>query len=74
MAERRALIAILKECEHDHRVPDDWEKELVRIRETPEYRAFLGEFESMISRLEQAADLDEVLPLIEKVTKGKLPN
>jgi hypothetical protein len=74
MAERRALITILSDAAQTHRCPEDWESDLARLRETPAYRAILEDFEPMISRLEQDADLSEVLPLIEKVMKGKLPN
>jgi hypothetical protein len=74
MAERRILITILKEAVRDNRSPQDWEKELHRLRETPEYHAFLEQFEPIFSQLDQAADLEELMPLIQKIIEGKAPN
>lgn len=74
MAERRILITILKGAVRDNRSPQDWEKELHRLRETPEYYAFLEQFEPIFSQLDQAADLEELMPLIQKIIEGKPPN
>jgi len=73
-AERRALITILKEAARDRRPPYDWEKELHRLQESPEYYALLVEFEPIALQLEQGADFDELIPLIQKISEGKLPN
>jgi len=73
-ADRRALITILKEAVRDKRSPQDWEKELQRLRESPEYHAFLAEFEPIFVQLEQGADLAELEPLLRKLSETKLPN
>jgi hypothetical protein len=74
MAERRALITILKEAVVRNRVPDDWIADLESLRQTREYRAVLEANEPMIVQLEQGADLDEILPLLEQFAKDKPPN
>jgi hypothetical protein len=74
MAERRALITILKEAVVRNRVPDDWIADLESLRQTREYRAVLEANEPMFVQLEQGADLDEILPLLEQFAKDKPPN
>lgn len=74
IAERRALITILRQAEVEGRPPADWVGELEMLRQTAEYRAVLEANEPMIAQLEQGADVDEVLALLEKFSKGKLPN
>jgi hypothetical protein len=49
MAERRCLITIREEAVRRRRLPDNWERELLRLRQTPEYHAVLEEFERTIS-------------------------
>jgi hypothetical protein len=68
-AERRALITILDEAQKAQRPPGDWRKDLNRLRETPEYRAILVEFESTFLQLEQTADLDEAIHLLDALPK-----
>jgi hypothetical protein len=74
LAERRAMVTILKQAEAENRPPTDWLEELETLRQTPEYRAVVEANEPMILQLEQGADIDEILPLLEQFAKGKLPN
>jgi hypothetical protein len=74
IAERRALITIMKDAVSENRVPNDWIADLEALRQTPEYRAVLEAHEPMLVQLEQGADLDEILPLLEQFAKDKLPN
>lgn len=74
MAERRCLITILDEAVEGQRSPTRWRDDFENLRQSPHFRAFLEEFEPMIVRLEQGADIDELIPLLQKITEGKLPN
>jgi hypothetical protein len=74
MADRRALITILREAEQSSVPPRQWTQRFDQLQKTPEYLAFLAQFEPVIVRLKETADLDEVMPLIQKLSEGKLPN
>jgi hypothetical protein len=60
--------------QREERPPRPWEKELLRLRETAEYRAILDEYEPLIRKLEADVDIEALLRLIQKATDGKLPS
>jgi hypothetical protein len=74
MADRRALISILDTAVEMHSIPNGWKDDLERLRQTPEYRKILAEYEPTILQLEQAPEFDDLIPILEKMNKGKLPN
>lgn len=74
MADRRALITILKEAEHNQHPPTGWEKDFESLQDQPYYRAFVEQYESTIHQLEMDADIEALLPLFEKLSQGKPPN
>jgi hypothetical protein len=74
MADRRALITILRDADQNSVPPHEWPQRFHQLQKTPEYLAFLAQFEPVIARLKETADLDEVMPLLQKLSEGKLPN
>jgi len=74
IAERRALITLLKQAEAEHRPPGNWKADLAALQETPQYHAVLEANEPMIVQLEEGAEIDEVMSLFLKLNEGKLPN
>lgn len=74
MADRRALISLLKSFEADGRIPPEWREDFVALQQSPEYGALLEANAPMILRLEEAAEIDELIPMIQKLSEGKLPN
>lgn len=74
LADRRALMTLLKETESEGIISDAWRDRFEQLQQTPEYSAILEAYEPMILRLEEGADLDEVMPLFQKISEGKLPN
>jgi hypothetical protein len=69
MADRHALITILGE-----EAPRDWPARLETLQKTPEYDAVIEVYEPTALRLEQGAELDEVISLLGRLGGGKLPN
>ena len=74
MADRRALVTILRESDQGNRCPKGWEMELERLRGTAAYKDFLAIWEPPIVRLEEDAEIEALLPLLAKLSEGKLPN
>jgi vacuolar-type H+-ATPase subunit C/Vma6 len=74
MADRRALITILKTAADNQRPPTDWEKVLEELRQHPYYRAFLEQYEPTIRQLEEDAEIEALLPLFERMSEGKKPD
>ena len=74
IAERRCLITILQKSVKDAKIPRDWEQQLEGLRLTPEYLAFLDQYAPTIRKLEEDADIEALLPLLEQLSKGKPPN
>ena len=55
--------------------PLDWEIALAELKKTPEYLAGSDQFEAMLSRIEQDADENDLIDLLEKMSSfGSLPN
>jgi hypothetical protein len=73
-AERRALITILNRAALKKHIPMDWKADLVRIRQSPDYKAVVQEYEATLAQLEQGADLDDLMHLFQKLSEGKPPN
>ena len=73
-AERMALLTLLKRSVHLKKVPTKWKAELEMIRNSPEYRGIVQEFDSMLARLLEDADLEEIQRLFEKLGDDKPPN
>jgi hypothetical protein len=74
IAERRSMVTILMDSVRDGRIPEQWEKELERLRATPEYHAILEQHAPTIRKLEEDADVEVLFPLPQKLAEGKLPN
>ena len=74
MAERRCLVTILSEAVRDKRVPTDWTSTLMKLRAIPEYQNFLAQWEPALHKLEEEANFEALLPLLQKISEGKLPN
>lgn len=74
IAERRCLISILEESVHKEIIPRDWKRQLEQLRMTPQYKAILDQFAPKIRKFEEDAEIESLLPLIEQLSKGKLPN
>jgi hypothetical protein len=68
MAERRALLHILKQS------VADWQEQLSSLRQTPEYQAILAEWAPAIQTYREDADFEALLPLLEQVRKQGPPN
>ena len=56
IAERRSMVTVLMDSVRDGRIPEQWEKELERLRATPEYHAILEQYAPTIRKLEEDAD------------------
>jgi len=74
MAERRCLITILSEAVRDRQVPTDWTSKLVKLQVIPEYQNFVAQWEPAIRKLEEDAEFEALLPLLQKISEGKFPN
>lgn len=73
-ADHRALTTLLRLAVAKDQVPVGWESDFEKLQQTVEYRDFVAIHEPMVLKLEQGADLDEVIPLLENIATGKLPN
>jgi hypothetical protein len=69
MADRKALITIIAETGYL-----DWPARLETLRITPEYDAALEVYEPTAQQLDQGAEIEELIPLLKKLSEGKLPN
>jgi len=74
MADRRCLVTLLRNATNDQRVPIGWESDFRVLQDTPEYHAVVAAFEPTILQLEQGAEIEDLIPLLEKLGEGKLPN
>jgi hypothetical protein len=74
IAERRSMVTVLMDSVRDGRIPEQWEKELERLRATSEYHAILEQYAPTIRKLKEDADLEVLLPLLQKLAEGQLPN
>ena len=69
-----ALVTLLKRSVHVNEVPISWKDDLDAIRQTADYRGIVQEFDSMLARLLEDADLREIQRLFEQLGGDTLPN
>lgn len=74
-AEVRSLASILTYVETQGHLPiEDWLATLKEMRQTPEYRNISEQYESLFARVEQAADVNEAVRLLETMPSAQIPN
>jgi hypothetical protein len=71
-AEAKSLASILRYVEAEGHLPTEgWLASLEEMRKTPEYRSISEQYEPLLLRAEQAADLAEVESLLEKMPAAR---
>lgn len=71
MADRRCFIQILQDAIREHRIPTDWQKQLKEMQQSPEYRNLVAQWEPPLRQLEEDAEIEALLPLLQKISEGK---
>ena len=74
-AEVWSLASILTYVETQGHLPiEGWLATLKEMRRTPEYRNISEQYESLFARVEQAADVNEAVRLLETMPSAQIPN
>jgi hypothetical protein len=73
-AELPLLESMLDTYQSTKTAPTNWKQARKDLRDSETYQKILQEFEPMISALESASDDDDLIPLLQKIADGKLPN
>lgn len=70
-ADCRTFVAILGNSEKFEAVPTGWADSLSQMRETPEYQSISQQYDEVILRFEETADVHEVLQVLENMPKAR---
>ena len=74
IAENLALGAILDSSAAHEQAPVDWQDNLEQLRQTPEYRAIVEEFEQPIAQIERGDAESDLIESLQKLLGGRAVN
>ena len=73
-ADINALAAILETARTLQQPPEQWKELFRQAQQTPQYREIAEKFEPQLSKLEKAAEENEVIEILRQFPPSKFPN
>jgi lipopolysaccharide biosynthesis regulator YciM len=74
IAENLALRAILDSNAAHEQAPVDWQDNLEQLRQTPEYRAIVEDFEPQIAQIERGDAESDLIESLQRLLGGRAVN